>query len=68
MFDSLFESKYFGIGALIIGILYVRYMLKEDPNKYDKGSPLQGYISGWGAAILLILGGLISLWVSFHSD
>ena len=68
MFDSIFESKFFGIGALVLGLMFAKYLLKQDASKFDEGSPLQGYMSGWGAAIFLILGGLISIWLSFHSD
>ena len=33
---NFFESKYFGFGVIILGVLMVKYMQKEDPDKYIK--------------------------------
>ncbi len=70
MLDIIFGSKFFGFIPITLGILLWRYMRKKYLEKWVPGEPVKGgdiysFLNGWSLVIFLILGGLMSIYVSF---
>lgn len=58
--DIIITSYYAGIVYIFIGILIIRNTMRNPANNHS--NPLQGNISGFGAGILAILGGVLLIY------
>ena len=51
------------IGLVCAGMTVALYMRKQNRKDFDLNSPFQGYLSGWAAAIMLIVFGLVGVFI-----
>jgi uncharacterized membrane protein HdeD (DUF308 family) len=63
LIDVIITSYFAGIIYVLLGIWIIKYTINNP--SFDRSSPLQGDMSGFGAGILLILAGVLLFYYKF---